>query len=63
MLCYITITGDFRMYFGEDKNKVYNIVQPNLELLKSMYKMHLEELVFVSDGRIIKKVCSWILES
>lgn len=53
----ISYNGDFRMYFGESKNKVQNIVQPQLEAFLKLYKPHLRQmsnLVHVPD---LSKVC------
>ncbi|XP_071817345.1 phosphatidate cytidylyltransferase, mitochondrial-like isoform X2 [Apostichopus japonicus] len=35
--------GDFRMTFGENKNKVHNIVKPNLKHFQEYYRGFLEE--------------------
>ena len=45
------------MYFGEDKNKVYNIVKPNLGAFKSLYKSHLKDLGGHFEDGICTGVC------
>lgn len=53
----ISYNGDIRMYFGESKNKVQNIVEPQLEAFLKLYKPHLRQmsnLVHVPD---FSKVC------
>lgn len=44
------------MLFGEDKNKVYNIVKPNLEAFKYLYKVHLEDLGVRSEDGVFTGV-------
>ena len=44
------------MYFGEDRNKISKIVQPNVEKFRHLYEPYLRDLVHLSEGVIIKKV-------
>ena len=45
------------MHFGEDKNKVSNLVNATtIPEFKKLYEPHLRELVIFSDNRIIKQV-------
>lgn len=53
----ISYNGDFRMYFGEKKDKVKNIVEPQLDAFLKLYRPHLKEMsnfVHVPD---FSKVC------
>ena len=52
--------GDFRMHVGEDRNKVSNIVKPNLPAFRSLYAIHLKDMANISDNQIIKKVCLYV---
>ena len=61
---YVTITGlsylgDFRMIFGEDKNKVRNIAMPNVEYFASLYKETLKKSPFLttSTASCVQDVC------
>ncbi|KAK9937239.1 hypothetical protein M0R45_014042 [Rubus argutus] len=42
-ICSLSYTGDLRMLFAEDRNKVKKIVQGQFELFRSMYKPFIEE--------------------
>ena len=44
------------MYFGEDRNKVNNIVKPNLTDFRDLYTPYLKGLVSVEREVIVKKV-------
>lgn len=58
MLLMITSAGDFRMQFGENPNKVKNIVTDrNVEAFRLMYRHSCEKLrhiVKVEDDRVIQ---------
>lgn len=53
----ISYNGDFRMYFGEKRDKVRNIVEPQMDGFLKLYRSHLKgmsDLVHVPD---FSKVC------
>lgn len=44
----LSYAGDFRMYLGEDKNKIRNIVDANLDRFDQLYFPLLKEMAFLS---------------
>lgn len=55
---FYIIAGDFRMFLGEDKNKVSNIVKPNVAAFKLLYESSLNEIGIFPENGVINKVCS-----
>ena len=49
-------TGDFRMYVGEDKLKINNIVKGSLTELQDLYSSVLPHFVDFLPGNWMKKV-------
>ncbi|XP_065163175.1 phosphatidate cytidylyltransferase, mitochondrial [Atheta coriaria] len=50
----LSYAGDFRMTFGENKNKVYNIVKPQLAGFRNLYKSILSGLTDYADFPVLK---------
>ncbi|XP_041353596.1 phosphatidate cytidylyltransferase, mitochondrial-like [Gigantopelta aegis] len=66
---YITITGlsyhgDFRMKVGEDKNKISNIVKPNMPFFRQMYHTFLEneEHLFWDKNKSLEQYPSYVTQ-
>ncbi|KAF5308384.1 hypothetical protein FQR65_LT18181 [Abscondita terminalis] len=43
-ICNLSYAGDFRMYFGENKSKVDNIVKPQILQFRNLYKSFMNNL-------------------
>lgn len=46
----LSYTGDFRMTVGEDRNKIKNIVLPNIDKFKELYKMTIDNTSTMNSG-------------
>lgn len=50
-----SVIGDFRMHFGENPHKVYNIVYTQMDAFRAVYKPIVEDLPnvnYMPDGTI-----------
>lgn len=54
---YCCFAGDFRMFVGEDKLKVKNIVRGSLTEFQNLYSSVLHEFVEILPGNLMIKVC------
>jgi len=56
----ILYAGDFRMFIGEDKDKIRNIIRPNVAEFERLYEPHLSSLVEkTADGRMKAVSARW----
>lgn len=53
----ISYTDDFRMFFGEKKDKVKNIVEPQLDGFLKLYKLHLRNMSHFVHVPDLSKIC------
>jgi len=62
-LAGLSYTGDFRMTFGEDRNKVFNIVVPQMDRFRLLYGPHVrsmkEVLYWDESSQILEQDCSY----
>jgi hypothetical protein len=49
-------SGDFRMIFGEDRNKIRNIVVPNISHFSKLYKPYIDGLLEESADGLLYRV-------
>lgn len=51
----ISYSGDFRMWFGEDKNKINNIVLPQIDYFRELYSnviLSLNDFLYIPENKI-----------
>ncbi|XP_055320454.1 phosphatidate cytidylyltransferase, mitochondrial-like [Sitodiplosis mosellana] len=53
----ISYDGDFRMFFGEKKDKVKNLVEPQLDAFLKLYKPYLQNMLHCIHVPDLSKVC------